>query len=178
MQSIADALRHTYPVQIARLQKSITSYLAAGFSVDRIALADRLTGPSLLAASEAYIAVGHSYRPFTEQPGSFAVDASPHLLRIQVGGFNSPHIRTMVDAASPVTVVEAEGWLRAALGQRWADHAYQYGLVEDLHASAHTVRFTVVLDSRGNPLVVPDDFDWARFDRDHRVWVRKLDPEM
>lgn len=178
MQSIADALRHTYPVQIACLQKSILAYLATGFSVDRIALVDRLIGPSLLATSEAYIAVGHSYYPFTEELGTFAVDASPRLVRIQVGGFSSPHIRTMMDAASPITAVEAEGWLRAALGQRWADYAYQYGSAEDLDASAHRVRFAVVLDSRGDPLVVPDDFDWGKFDRGHPLWVRRLDPEI
>ncbi|WP_338891932.1 hypothetical protein [Rhodococcus sovatensis] len=177
--SLADTVRRRHPERVQRIRGVIERQVASDLELDeRIAPGEHLQGTALQAGPDTTVAVGHSFYPHTSDLGTFPSDAAPHLMRIKVGGFDSPHIRSLAHASTPITSIEAEGWMRAALGDEWADYAYRvdYRNKVDFDAPATMFRFAVVVDRSGTALLAPTDFDWARVDLNDARTVRKVEP--
>lgn len=106
--------------------------------------------------------------------GSFPPGTNVLALRIHVRAFPAQvPTRTaargqLVDA---VSTIEADGWVRALLGDHWADHSYEILLRKDqdpptLRGMTAQRLYLVLLDRQARPLLAPDNFDFRR------VWLR------
>lgn len=173
---VARAVSSAHQNEISRFRNWVQRAIIAGFrSEDRIAGPDRLRGPSVVDRSTV-VSVRHSFSPTGRDLASPTL-ISPRFFRIEVRGSISPGLNPG-SSAPTVAYSEAEGWLRAALGPRWADYAYH--LVSrspaNCYEPASSVRFAVIIDSAGSPLLAPTDFEWPKFTGQDDVVVRKIDP--
>ncbi|KAF0957213.1 hypothetical protein [Rhodococcus sp. T7] len=93
--------------------------------------------------------------------GSFPASADARQLSVWI---NSHRPRTGASHDLewiPLSKGEAEGWARAVLGPDWSDSAYLVHAQRNEHGR-WPVLFVVFVDRNGQPLVVPDDFEWGQ----------------
>ncbi|MCJ0902527.1 hypothetical protein [Rhodococcus sp. ARC_M6] len=168
---IADAVRAWYPRRITRLQSNIKRVVSVELKTnDRTDPGDRLGGPAF-DTRDTRVCVGHSFRPYVTDLGSFPAGVAPQFVRLGVSV-----TRSAADAGITISYEEAEGWFRAALGVEWSDYAYQYGATTDFRSPASYFSFGVIIDRTGRPLLTPDNFDWTRIDGEGTV-ARKIVPD-
>lgn len=168
---IADAVRGLYPRRVTRVQNTIKRVVAVELKTnDRIDPGDRLGGPAF-DTRDTRVCVGHSFRPYVTDLGSFPEGVAPQFVRLGVSV-----TRSAADAGITISYEEAEGWLRAALGVEWSDYAYHYGATTDCRSPASYFRFGVIIDRTGRSLLAPDNFDWTRIDGEGTV-ARKIVPD-
>ncbi|WP_156399560.1 hypothetical protein [Rhodococcus sp. Leaf278] len=175
---VAQFVRRSHPVVITRLRNRIELLVTSrGRSDDRLGPHERLQGPA--SRDETIrVVVACSFHPYTDDLGTFPPETGPVFVRVRVAGRRlpptEPPLRTIGPPDAPIPVTEAEGWVRAALGDRWADYAYEYGDGREPTASAAAFRFGVILDRTAAPMLAPDNFDWSRIDGPTENGVRKL----
>ncbi|OZC87118.1 hypothetical protein CH254_15620 [Rhodococcus sp. 06-412-2C] len=175
---VAQFVSRSHPAVITRLHNHIQLLVTSrGRSDDRLGPHERLQGPA--SRDETIrVVVACSFHPYTDDLGTFPPETGPVFVRVRVVGRRlpptEPPLRTIgpPDAAIPVT--EAEGWVRAALGEWWADYAYEYSDHREPTAPAAWFRFGVILDRTAAPMLAPDNFDWSRIDGPAENGVRKL----
>lgn len=106
--------------------------------------------------------------------GSFPPGENALALRIHVRAFPAQvPARTTARGQLVVAVstVEADGWVRALLGDHWTDHSYEILLRKDqgpptLRGITTQRLYLVLLDQQAQPMLAPDNFDFRR------VWLR------
>ncbi|MDV8020087.1 hypothetical protein [Rhodococcus sp. IEGM 1330] len=179
---VAQFVSRSHPAVITRLHNHIQLLVTSrGRSDDRLGPHERLQGTA--SRDETIrVFVACSFRPYTDDLGTFPSETGPVFVRVRVVGRQlpptEPPLRTIGPPDAPIPVTEAEGWVRAALGDRWADHAYEYrdGRDSIAAAAAASFRFGVILDRTATPVLAPDNFDWSRIDNPTENAVRKLAP--
>ncbi|WP_328812422.1 hypothetical protein [Rhodococcus sp. NBC_00297] len=133
------------------------------------------------------IHLGHTHQDGGDL-GSFPPGTEVLALRIHVQAF-SAEFPTLAAARrqflDSVSTVEADGWVRALLGDSWADHCYE--LVVDRDEASRTSHVmtaqrihVLLLDQHARPLLAPDNFAfrrlWFRISSTRKIPPR--DPEL
>ena len=170
--------RHRGPITL--LQNDIRSMVTSeGRSDMRLRPDQRLYGPSVYDDATR-IVVGHSFHPYTADLGTFPADRVPTFVRVVVSAYllapSAPPLRVQSDPTAEVSLVEAEGWFRAGVGEEWADHAYLRAADDAIPARAGVYRFGLILDVTGVPLLAPTNFEWSRVDGRPDHGILKLAP--
>ncbi len=177
---VAARIRTRHPGPIAFLQHDIRSMVMSGGRSDiRLRPDQRLYGPSVYDDATR-IVVGHSFHPYTADLGTFPADSLPMFVRVVVSAYplapSAPPLRVQSDPTAEVSLVEAEGWFRAGMGDEWADYAYLRAADDAIPARAGVYRFGLILDVTGAPLLAPTNFEWSRVDGRPDRGIHKLAP--
>ncbi|OZC76952.1 hypothetical protein CH274_20035 [Rhodococcus sp. 06-418-5] len=112
--------RRSHLAVITRLRNHIELLVTSrGRSDDRLGPHERLQGPA--SRDETIrVVVACSFRPYTDDLGTFPPETGPVFVRVRVVGRRlpptEPPLRTVGPPDAPSPVTEAEGWVRAALG--------------------------------------------------------------
>lgn len=179
--TVAQLVRCNHPDVITRLRNHIDLLVTSrGRSGDRLGPDERLQGPASRDETTRVV-VACSFHPYSDDLGTFVPETGPVFVRVRVVGRRlsptEPPLRTIGSPNAAIPVTEAEGWVRAALGDRWADYAYEYRDAREPTASrAASFRFGLLLDRTAAPMLAPDNFDWSRIDGPNENTVRKLAP--
>lgn len=140
-----------------------------------------LEGPSLLTPGlKVHLSSRHQD---ANDLGSFPMGTAALAVCIHVQAFSADFPTRQAarnDLLDGITEVEGDGWVRALLGDHWADHSY--ALVQSNNPPRwvrpfHTAQrvYVVLLDENAKPLLAPDNF------RFQGLWVgvdsaRKIEP--
>lgn len=136
-------------------------------------------GSSVLDPQSTVVTVRAGSRPGLEEYGSFPSDAQPCLVMVQVKGFaagSDPD--DLRRPRRPVAAEEAAGWMRAVIGDDWADYAYV--LVHDTTVTTSMAchLFVVFVDcATREPSLAPNDLDWNRLPRSRYGTFAKAEPD-